>query len=175
VNRFARATIASLVLAGGIAALVAARPFPGSSPAARVVSASPADGAKIATAPAEVELAFNVPVDVGRSHVSVVDGAGAALNGGEPQLVGVDRLRQPIRPATGEVTVAYHVTFVDGSALTGTLLFRVGDGKPSADRSAAHEHGIDPLSGVLLALDGLVFFGAIALLLRRPRRAGRRG
>jgi methionine-rich copper-binding protein CopC len=184
VSKFARAAIATVVLATGLTALIAARPpaeqrWPAvAAPAVSVVSASPADGATVASAPAEVELAFNVPVDVSRSHVSVVDSGGIALNGGESQLVGAERLRQPIRAATGDVTAAYHVTFVDGSTLTGTLLFHVGAGVPSAERpadAAAHEHGIDPLSAVLLTLDGVVFFGAIVLLMARPRRPSGRG
>jgi methionine-rich copper-binding protein CopC len=139
-----------------------------------VTSTSPADGATLARAPAEVELFFTGPVDPARSHVSVRDGAGNALEIGPPRPVADDRLSQPVRgTATGEVRVTYHVRFVDGAQLSGTLSFGIGSATVDTDATAAgspHRHGVDPLGAALLVIDGVVALGAIALLLRRPRR-----
>jgi methionine-rich copper-binding protein CopC len=97
-----------------------------------------------------------------------------------------------------DVTVSYHVIFTDGRELTGTLHFSVGipaaagpeaarepstvDATTDADASAkadgagnaevaagsAHQHGVDPLSAALLAIDGVVALAVVVLLLRRP-------
>jgi methionine-rich copper-binding protein CopC len=97
-----------------------------------------------------------------------------------------------------DVTVSYHVIFTDGRELAGTLHFRVGTRvaagpgaarEPSAVDAAtdagaaakaaaagnvevaagsAHQHGVDPLSAALLAIDGVVALAVVVLLLRRP-------
>ena len=49
------------------------------------------------------------------------------------------------------MTVAYHVTFVDGAELAGTLRFSTRSGNAGGELAAsppgsAHQHGIDPIS-----------------------------
>jgi len=110
------------------------------------------------------------------------------LSTGRPRPVLPERLRQPVNiTATGDVRVVYHVTFVDGAELTGTLHFTVkarsaaGSGVttgPAANTNDAvagstHQHGVDPISAALLALDGIVALAALVLLMRRPNRPGR--
>lgn len=179
--RFAALTAAVLVIALP-AFLAARRPGPG---LAAVTSTSPVDGARLVRAPTEIDLSFDRPVDPQRSHVSLLDGSGSASAIGRPRLAGPDRIRQRVSvPAPGDVTVAYHVTFVDGAQATGTLRFTVGTGGPTDAGAIAappavppdvddapvsgHEHGIDPLSAALLAIDGVVGLAAVVLLLRRP-------
>ena len=130
-----------------------------------------------------MEVAFTDQVDTSRSHISVRDGSGAIVAVGGPRLVTPQRLLQPIHIVTsGEVTVVYHVTFVDGAKLAGTLRFRAVPGpaaavsQPSAGTvtgdavaAAAHSHGVDPISAALLVADGLVALVAVILLVRRPR------
>jgi methionine-rich copper-binding protein CopC len=97
-----------------------------------------------------------------------------------------------------DVTVSYHVIFTDGRELAGTLHFSVGarlaagpgaarepstvDPATDADAAAeanaagnaevaagsAHQHGVDPVSATLLAVDGVVALAVVVLLLRRP-------
>jgi methionine-rich copper-binding protein CopC len=97
-----------------------------------------------------------------------------------------------------DVTVSYHVIFTDGRELTGTLRCSVGsraaagpgaarepstvDAATDADAAAkadaagnaevaagsAHQHGVDPVSAALLAVDGVVALAVVVLLLRRP-------
>ncbi|HZN17518.1 MAG TPA: copper resistance CopC family protein [Micromonosporaceae bacterium] len=166
------------MLASGVvlAAFWAGRPDP-----AAVTSTSPADGAVLTQAPTEVVLSLHGAVDLGRSHVSVRDTAGTAVSSGQPSLVTPERLRQPVSiTATGEMTVAYHVTFAGGAERVGQLRFSVASGAGSAAAPApagavaepSHEHGVDPLSAVLLALDGVVALTVVVLLLRRPRVPG---
>jgi methionine-rich copper-binding protein CopC len=144
-----------------------------SMPAAPALgSSNPSDGATLARAPDAVELAFTTAPDLSVSHVWVRDGAGQSVNTGDLRLDGADRLRQPVdRLATGTLTVTYHVTFTTGAELIGALHFGVGV-TPSAPAVAApaHDHGVDPISAVLLALDGVIAVTVVVLLLvRRPR------
>ena len=174
---------AAVVLAVVLALFVATRPQDRTRHV--VTSTVPADGATVAQAPTEVELSFTDPVDPVRSHVSVRDGSGSALDVGRLRPVVPERLRQPVSiAAAGEVTVAYHVTFVDGAEVAGTLRFstRSGSAAGAASRPApadgdledsaagsAHQHRIDPISAGLLAIDGIVALAVVVLLLRRPR------
>jgi hypothetical protein len=68
------------------------------------------------------------------------------------------------------------MTPADGMGLIDSLPLLVGEsGAPSSDAAesphehSTHEHGIDPVSAALLALDGLVVLTVIVLLARRPR------
>jgi methionine-rich copper-binding protein CopC len=179
---------ATVALAATLTALLAAR-SPDTAKAA-ITSTSPMDGARLAQAPAEVELSSTGPLVLDQSHVSVWDGSGTALNNGEPILVVPERLRQPVTITTaGDVTVTYHVTFIDGAELAGTLHFSVGIGRAtgtgaSMEPSAAttntndavsgstHDHGIDPISAAMLVLDSVVAIAVIVVLVRRPRPKG---
>jgi methionine-rich copper-binding protein CopC len=96
-----------------------------------------------------------------------------------------------------DMTVSYHVIFTDGRELAGTLHFSVGmrsaagpgaarepstgDATTAADAAKAdaagnaevaagpaHQHGVDPVSAALLAIDGVVALAVVVLLLLRP-------
>jgi methionine-rich copper-binding protein CopC len=188
------AACAIAVLAVGLAIAFAQRPTsPGQ--AAALTSTDPADGAALARAPSGVELEFTAAPDPDLSHVSVRDGSGTALDAGRPRLVQPERLHQPIHatatPPDGsaDVTVSYHVIFTDGRELAGTLHFSVGTslaagpgaatdagaaaktdaaGNAEAAAGSAHQHGVDPVSAALLAVDGVVALAVVVLLLCRP-------
>ena len=198
------AACAIAVLAVGLAIAFAQRPTsPGQ--AAALTSTDPADGAALVRAPSGVELSFTAAPDPDRSHVSVRDGSGTALDAGRLRLVQPEQLRQPIHgtaaPPDGsvDVTVSYHVVFTDGRELAGTLHFLVGirvgagfcsarepstvdagtdadaaakadaAGNPELAAGSAHQHGVDPVSAGLLAIDGVVALAVVVLLLlRRP-------
>jgi methionine-rich copper-binding protein CopC len=155
-----------------LAVLLTAAPL-GRAPgtAAAVASSSPADGATLATAPTDVDLVFTEPVD--RFHVAVVDSAGTVVARGRARIGRPEQVRQPVVVTVpSAVTVAYHVSFASGQELTGTIRFGVGT---AADRApappdVAHGHDMDPLSAVLLVVDGAVVVGAVLLLLFRPPR-----
>jgi methionine-rich copper-binding protein CopC len=147
---------------------------------AAVASTSPAEGARLARAPTEVEFSFTEPVDQGRSHISVVTGSGAAgpgaasaRNAGALRQTAPARLSQPITvTASGAVTVAYHVTFTNGAELAGSLRFTAqsgtGAGRPAP--ASGHQHDVDPVSAGLLVVDGIAALAVVVLLMRRPRR-----
>ncbi|WP_433341593.1 copper resistance CopC family protein [Micromonospora sp. CA-111912] len=146
-----------------------------------LVSADPQAGAVLTTAPAEVTLDFDAGVDEGQSHVAVLDVASQTVTDGEPTRAGSTRLRLPVGiGAAGDYTIAYHVTFTDGSTATGAHRFSVGTGVAPAllddaarqagvDAVVEHGHGIDGLSAFLLVIDGAVLAVVLALLWLRPR------
>lgn len=157
-----------------VAVLVA---HPRARPAFGLVSSNPPDRATVAQAPADIDLTFTAAVDPELSHLAIVDGSGAPSTPGRPHLVAPGQLSQPVHvAAAGEVTVAYHVTSADGTEATGVLRFTALTGTvgaPGAARpSAGHDHGVDPVSAALLALDGLVALAVLVLLaVRRTPRA----
>jgi methionine-rich copper-binding protein CopC len=171
---FGRLLAVSTVVAGTLA--VPATGFAGGG----LTTSDPPDRSILATAPAAVELTFSEPVDPRLSHVTTLDGSGSAVNAGALAGDGAT-LRQPVAiRIPGDVTVAYHVSFREGGESQGSVRFSVGTGRPPAaltDRStvagtdaAGHDHGIDPLSAVLLVVDAAVAFGVVVLLLLKPRR-----
>ncbi|MFF3865826.1 copper resistance protein CopC [Micromonospora sp. NPDC001898] len=146
-----------------------------------LVSADPPAGAVLTAAPAEVTLDFDAGVDEGGSHVAVLDVENRTVTDGEPTKAGSTRLRLPVSiGAAGDYTIAYHVTFTDGSTVTGAHRFSVGTGVAPAplddaarqagvDVVVEHGHGIDGFSAFLLVIDGAVLAVALALLWLRPR------
>jgi methionine-rich copper-binding protein CopC len=147
------------------------------------VASEPRDGSALANAPVGVELTTTRDPDAGRSHVTIWDSAGRSRDSA-PLRANGDALSQPISiSASGNYRCAYHIVFADGSDATGVIAFSVGTGVPPPpstrqDRSAAlagHDHGIDPLSSVLLIIDVVVVLGVMVALFatrRGPPRPG---
>jgi methionine-rich copper-binding protein CopC len=147
-----------------------------------VVSSSPVDGTAIGSAPAEVRLTFDAPPDATDSHLAVYDSTEARLDSGPLRVSGRDELTQAVHPAArGDVVVAYHVVLSDGTELTGRVRFSVGTGlAPARDDNpavakanaavAGHQHGVDPIGGTVLVIDGVVLAGAVVMLFLRPAR-----
>ncbi len=167
-------------LASALLAFAAAGALLGVAPAAAVaqdglVASDPDDRAVLTAGPRGVRLAFSSAPIAADSHVWVVDDAGSAATAGPLSIAPGKALWQPIAVhAPSDVTVAYHVAFEGGGEASGILRFSVGTGRPPAPARAGppadpHAHGIDPASALLLAVDGLVALGVLALLwLRRP-------
>ncbi|WP_158603449.1 copper resistance CopC family protein [Micromonospora radicis] len=148
-------------------------------PTAQVAQVSPADGAALDTAPADVVVTFDGPAVAREFHLSVV-----AAGGGPPVAAGPARLeaQRMVLPLSatpaGEYLAAYHVLLVDGQQLSGFSRFTVGTGMPPAPASldtpsivpGAHQHGSDdPVNLGLLLLDLVLVLVAAVVLLRRPK------
>ncbi|MEV0899194.1 copper resistance CopC family protein [Actinoplanes sp. NPDC049802] len=140
-----------------------------------LVASEPFAGAVLRTAPTVVALTWSAPADPSLSHVAVVDGAGRTVPTGAPGAGPGTVLRVPIEgDLDGVYTLGYHVVGVDGGKATGSLRFAVGAGPvpagpgPAVDVEGAHEHGVDPVSAVLLLIDFGAVLAVAVLLLRRP-------
>ncbi|MEU8264657.1 copper resistance CopC family protein [Micromonospora sp. NPDC048999] len=140
----------------------------------------PADGAALTTAPAQVELAFSRAPVAARSHLAVIGEDGRRVNRSDTPTATGHRLVQAVSiQQPGVFTLAYHVEFADGGQTQGIRRFSVGTGAPppaggvpaEAAAVSGHQHDVDPVSAVLLVIDGLVVLGALGMLLRtrRPR------
>ncbi len=155
--------------------------FPGAASAhARLVGSKPADGAVLATPPADVRLLFD---DVVRPAGGdrAVDAAGRSVLGGPARrLGGNDRaLVIPLRPGLtrGTYTVRWRVISDDGHLIAGVLAFGVGAGLPTPVPTLSAGGGPSLASVVLrlLFLAGVLLAGGAALagrVLLEPGRAG---
>jgi copper resistance protein C len=176
VGRWA-AVLAVLLAVAGLGVSTPAAAWAGDAP----VTATPTADAVLTAAPTEVALTFAADVQPELSHVAVLDAAGTDLATGDYDLPDPRRMALPVRiGATGDFTVAYHVTFPDGTSATGAYRFSVGTGRAPApldeaarlaatDSITEHAHSVDGLSAVILVVDAAVLFGVLALLWLRPR------
>jgi methionine-rich copper-binding protein CopC len=160
---------AALVVAGiGLLALT----LRGPGPAARLVSATPADGSRLGGAPHEVTLRFNGPVDAGQSHLEITAADGRPVADG-PLDVRDDVLARPVRlAADAGYRIAYHAVLADGQQLAGEIVFGVGAASPPArSTGSAHDHTVDGNTPnlLLLGVDALLIGLAAVLILSGPR------
>ncbi|TCB96780.1 copper resistance protein CopC [Micromonospora zingiberis] len=168
----------------GVALTIAAVVRQSDGAPARVLTVDPGDGAVLTTAPDAVVLRLSTGADAVLSHVTVRDSTGKPVNDGRARTDGEAGLRQAVRlTASGDYSIAYHITFTNGQDATDVLRFSVGTGIAPQDTSpvpdpildaADHAHGIDPIGATLLVVDGVVLVAVLVLLLlRRPHNRRR--
>jgi copper transport protein len=163
-----------------LAAVLLALAFPaGAAAHARLVGSKPADGAVLATPPADVRLLFDDEVRPAGGDLAV-DAAGRSVLGGPAhRLAGNDRaLVVPLRPGLrrGAYTVRWRVISNDGHLITGVLAFAVGAGAPRPVPTLSAGGSGPSSSSVLLRLlflAGVLVAGGAALT-GRALGAGRR-
>jgi hypothetical protein len=98
------------------------------SPAAahnELIASSPADKAVLDTAPTDVVLEFDQPVQTEFGLVAVLDATGVHHERGEPQVVGSIVTQALGALAAGAYEISYRVSSADGHPITGTLSFTV--------------------------------------------------
>ncbi|QWF78866.1 hypothetical protein HUW46_02264 [Amycolatopsis sp. CA-230715] len=122
-------TVATLFLVA-TAALLAA---PAADAHSVLVSSTPAKNASIATAPAQVSLEFNEPLEHGFTQLAVTGPDGAShWEGGQPVVSG-PKVTAPLRPLgpAGAYTVRYRVVSADGHPVSGTIGFTLTAAGPA--------------------------------------------
>lgn len=169
-----RRRAASLLLGTLVALLVpAVAGAPAASAHDRLTAATPADGASVATAPAEVALRFSGVVQELGARVVVTGPDGTAVGDGEPRVVDTT-LTQPLAadlPA-GTYTVGWRVTSGDGHPISGTTSFTVATGQAPAPVQEASATGpaASSSSGVWIGVGaGAVLLAALAVAARQLR------
>ena len=140
----------------------------GSSPAdahASLVSTSPADGSRIATTPANVELTFSE--DVGSGFIAVTAPDGTTVKTSRAHISGA-QIHADLTPSDqrGRYTVAYRVVSDDGHPVAGTFSFTTTSGRAVIQQDAPPtESFVDRYSGTILVLALAVAVLAIGLIL----------
>jgi methionine-rich copper-binding protein CopC len=96
----------------------------------RVVSAQPAVGGTVKTAPSEVTIRFNEKLESAFSSVVVRDSTGKQVDKGDGAVDKKDRLlmRVSLQPLTpGTYKVEWRALSVDGHKVNGDFTFQVGE------------------------------------------------
>jgi hypothetical protein len=122
-----------------------------------LIGSAPADEAIVDTAPTQVVLEFDQPVQTDFGLVAVLDATGVHHEQGEPEVIG-STVTQPLGALDpGVYEISYRVGSADGHPITGTLSFTVagtgstpeatpevssGSAEPSPSSSDPHE-GMD--------------------------------
>ena len=191
IPRLARAVPVLVGVALGVALLPATPAFAHNS----LTGSNPVNGAKVATAPAKVELRFLAKLDPGRTKITVVGPDNIPAAGGAPAFSG-SRVSVPFSPgAAGLYIVGYQLPSSDGHPVKGEVRFTLTTGTAAAPPSASTPPTTPPPSspapaspsttpvaaadtgdtgrGWLWAVGGLVLLAALAtgLVLRRRRSA----
>lgn len=99
-----------------------------------LLGSNPADGATVATSPAQVTLTFTQDVQPGFTSVTVVAPDGTQAQGGGPVENG-STVSVPVRPLStlGVYTIGYRVLSADGHPVEGSIRFSYrGSPTPSA-------------------------------------------
>nr|WP_211661101.1 FixH family protein [Modestobacter muralis] len=136
---------------------------------AALTTTTPADGARVETAPAEVSLDFNEGVSLGAGYARVLDGAGERVDSGAAE-VRDGTLTVPLRPGLPDAgyVVTWRVVSADSHPISGAFFFVVGDGEPVAASSVGSGDDADPLVAVALPLTRSVGYLGLVLGLGVP-------
>ncbi|WBB67065.1 copper resistance CopC family protein [Micromonospora sp. WMMD812] len=101
-----------------------------------LTGSDPRDGARVATAPARIELRFLSRLDPRTTKITVTGPDNVAAAGGAPTFSG-SRVRVPFKPGrAGLYIVGYQVASGDGHPVTGEVRFTLTTGT-AADPSAS--------------------------------------
>ncbi|HEV7976844.1 copper resistance CopC family protein [Amycolatopsis sp.] len=117
--------------------LILALTAPAASAHSVLESSSPAKDSSIATAPAEVVLQFNEPLDTGFTELAVLGPDGTShWEGGAPVITG-PKLSAPLKPLgqAGKYTVHYRIVSTDGHPVSGSLTFTLTSPGPATATS----------------------------------------
>jgi copper transport protein len=179
---------AMLLVVAAVALLVGLAAQPASAHAV-LVESDPADRSRTVSAPAEVTLTFNEPVEVAVDGVRVFDASARRVDEGtwsgppQPEVVGVDL---PADLPDGGYVVTYRVVSADSHPINGAFTFTVGEGAEVDDALVADLFGgagsdwpgvVGPVLrglaylGVLVAAGAVLFAASIASSPRDRRSA----
>lgn len=157
------ALLVSLLAFAGTAGLALAH--------AELVSSDPADGARLAAAPAKITLVFSQELEPDGNLITVTDAAGNQVDAGDTTLDLNDPERKTLTVSLrsglgdGAYTVSWKNASVDGHSEEGTLSFTVGaaTAAPTTLPATGTPGGV-PMAGLLALAAALL---ALGLSLRR--------
>lgn len=142
---------------------------------AELVSASPAAGAVLTTAPAEVTLVFDAELDPESSAFSVTAASGSLVGEGEVDLTvaGRNELSGSVTIVEpGRYTVAWNAASIDGHSEPGELAFEYAPpapGRPAPDTATVSDE--DGIGSGISAAGVLALVAALVATVLAGRRA----
>ena len=120
-------TVRRGILAGLLAAVFGLLLASPASAHAELVASTPGNGARLAQAPAEVEMRFTEAVNLIPGGIRLVDEAGASVRTSEPAVAGHTLTwRMPTDLAQGSYVVSWRVVSSDGHPVAGAFSFGIG-------------------------------------------------
>ncbi|MCL7457742.1 copper resistance protein CopC [Micromonospora sp. MSM11] len=140
-GRFPRVALTWPVVVGvalGVSLLLPAAPAAAHN---SLTGSDPRDGARVAEAPARIELRFLAKVDPNTTKITVTGPDNVAALGGAPTFSG-SRVSMPFKPGrAGLYIVDYRVASSDGHPVTGEVRFTLTTGTPAESPSGAGTAG----------------------------------
>ena len=129
------------VISIGIATLPVARPAMADHP--ELLSAAPAAGASLESAPPDVILTFNALLEAAESTLVVADASGTVVNDGPAQLVPTNNkmIRATLLPdlAPGDYSVTWSIVSAEsGTAAKGSSTFSIAPSAATPSDDAAN-------------------------------------
>jgi len=120
-------TVRRGILAGLLAAVFGLLLASPASAHAELVASTPGNGARLAQAPAEVQMRFTEAVNLIPGGIRLVDEAGASVRTPEPAVAGHTLTwRMPTDLAQGSYVVSWRVVSSDGHPVAGAFSFGIG-------------------------------------------------
>jgi len=134
---------------------------------AELVSADPADGQRLARAPAAVTLRFSEPVSIDTGYLRVLDAAGRRVDAGPPSHPAGDPTSVAVpltRSADGGYIVSWRVVSADSHPVGGAYSFAVGSGTLLTPSGADSKGAADPAVQWVFTVTRWVGFAGLVLL-----------
>ena len=156
---------AALAAALAVLLLVLAPP---ASAHATVVSTTPGDGQVLGTAPTQVSVRYDEPVEMQFGALRVFSPSGARVDDGTPRHPPGrgDTVEVGLRTglAHGTYTVAWHVISADSHPVSGAFTFSVGAPSATSVTAGTLDAGGSEAVGVVYGIARAMAFGGYALL-----------
>ncbi|WP_307849049.1 copper resistance protein CopC [Micromonospora sp. U56] len=119
-----------------------------------MTGSDPADGARVAAAPARIELRFLTRVDPATTKITVVGPDNVPAAGAAPRFAG-SRVAVPFRPGkAGLYIVGYQLSSSDGHPVKGEVRFTLTTGTPADPSLSPSPSSAPPSPSVGTALPG---------------------
>jgi len=152
-------TVRRGILAGLLAAVFGLLLASPASAHAELVASTPGNGARLAQAPAEVQMRFTEAVNLIPGGIRLVDEAGASVRTPEPAVAGHTLTwRMPTDLAQGSYVVSWRVVSSDGHPVAGAFSFGIG----APARAVAGNTPTTPWMVVAARLAGYLGFALFA-------------
>ncbi|MGS2615947.1 copper resistance CopC family protein [Micromonospora sp. LZ34] len=113
-----------------------------------LTGSDPRDGARVAAAPARIELRFLAKLDPATTKITVTGPDNVAALGGAPTFTG-NRVGLPFKPGkAGLYIVGYRLASSDGHPVSGEVRFTLTTGTPADPSAAPSTAGTGPAGSV---------------------------